>query len=550
MDSRPWCCPVPQKVLPFIPPTLKVTRVVPTAEAVMIEATGRATNARCPECSVSSRRLHSWYFRHLRDLPWQGRSVIIRVHGKRYYCVNRQCPRRTFAEPLPDVAPRSSQRTARLRDLQRHFGLALGGEAGARLASRMSTPVSPDTLLRLASGRRVADMSPTPRVLGIDDWAWKRGRFYGTVLVDLETKKVVDLLPDREAATVAKWLTCHPGVEIVARDRAGAYSDGIRQGAPSAIQVADRWHLLRNLGDAVQTLGARHNTAARRAASQVRSYLAAKQSLTTQKAVYAFPPAPTRAQRAGLASHSRREELHAEMVRLKNIGVTTVQTSARLGIDRKTILRWQRLGYAPRWLQPKGDSILDPFKLYLGRRWSEGCRNATQLWRELNDLGFRGRPSLVREWATNIRRGKAQAPEISGPPLPPAWPVPSGYGLAHLLMADRRTLNPEDSLFKCYLLAAEPALAAAIKWAKRMNRLLRRRGHDDLSQLLTDAAETPLARFAISLRRGYDAIHAAVTSPWTTSPVEGHVCRIKMLKRSMYGRAGFELLRARVLNLE
>jgi transposase len=473
--------------------------------------------------------------------------VTIQVAARRFHCSNHRCARRTFAERLADVPHPFGRRTGRLRDLQHQLGLALGGEAGARLAARISAPTSPDTLLRLASARRPNEMVPVPRVLGVDDWAWRRGRHYGTMLVNLETNEVVDLLPDREAATVAAWLRDRSGVEIVARDRAGVYADGIRQGTPGAIQVADRWHLLRNLGEAVQALGDRHSAAARRAAQHVQSHLT-----TTHMPPARLPmpsaPVPTAAQLVSGASRLRRQARYEEAARLHGVGATITRISAELGADRKTVHGWLRLGRAPAWAQPSGDSILDPFKSFLGRRWSEGCRNANQLWRELVTLGFRGRPSIVRDWAAGHRGGAVRQDGSVGQPLPPIWPVPTGYRLARLLTASRSRLNAEEWMFVSHLLAEEPALDAAITWAKRLNKLLRRRAVESLDDVLAAAAGTLFARFAASLRRDFDAISAALVTPWTTSPVEGQISRLKTLKRTMYGRAGFGLLRARVLN--
>jgi transposase len=475
--------------------------------------------------------------------------VTIEVAARRFHCLNRGCGRRTFAERLTEVARRSGRRTGRLRELQHHLGLALGGEAGARLAARIAVPTSPDTLLRLASARPSPDTVATPRVLGIDDWAWKRGRRYGTVLVNLETNEVIDLLPDREAATVAAWLQDRPGVEIVARDRAGAYADGIRQGAPGAVQVADRWHLLRNLGEAVQALGDRHSPAARRAGQHVRAHLKAAQDSAAIPVDHSEPPSrPTAAQQASAASLARRQSQYEEAARLHGIGATISRIAAEIGVDRKTVRSWLRLGRAPLWQQPSCDSILDPFKPFLGRRWSEGCRNAAQLRRELMTLGFRGGPSLVRDWAAGHRGAYPLKEDALSGPLPPVWPIPSGYRLARLLMTSRSRLDAEERVFITQMLDAEPALDVAVTWAKRLNKLLQRRAVDNLDEVLAAAAGTLFGKFATSLRRDFDAINAALMLPWTTSPVEGQISRIKMLKRTMYGRAGFELLRARVLN--
>jgi transposase len=207
--------PVPSSLLSFVPGLLRVTRVLPSPDHVTIEAQPRPVMAECPTCGLASRRIHSFYRRVLHDLPWQGRPVTIRVAARRFRCFNQSCSRQTFAERLDGVMAASSRRIGRLLDLHRHLALALGGEAGARLAVRLAIATSPDMLLRLVSTQSAHGAAkPTPRVLGIDDWAWRRGHHYGTMLVNLETNEVVDLLPDREAATVAKWLRAHPGVRI------------------------------------------------------------------------------------------------------------------------------------------------------------------------------------------------------------------------------------------------------------------------------------------------------------------------------------------------
>lgn len=533
---------VSSRSLSFVPHSLKVLHVLTAAEGVIIRTVPRSLSAKCPDCGTASRRVHSRYRRSLCDLPWQGRRVTISVAARRFRCVDLSCTRLTFAERFGDVARSSGRRTGRLHELQRYLGLALGGEAGARLAARLATPTSPDTLLRLASSAAPPVPKATPRVVGIDDWAWRRGRQYGSVLVDLEKNEVVDLLPDREATTVAAWLRDHPGVQIVARDRAGAYGEGIRQGAPNAIQVADRWHLLRNLGEAVQALGERHNAAARRAAEHVRTHLA-----LTQAPLCAPSPAPASAIVLAAAAPSRRQAQCEEAVRLHAAGATITRISAELGIDRKTVRGWLRIGRPPPWRQPSGDSILDPYATFLGRRWSEGCRNAARLWRELRDLGFRGRPSVVRDWAAR-HRGFPEREGGGGGPLPPTWPTPAGYRLARLLTTRRSRMTAEERIFVTRLLADQPELGAAVTWAKRLSRLLRQKATDSLEDVLAAGAGTLLRRFATSLRRDYDAINAALSLPWTTSPVEGQISRIKMIKRTMYGRAGFELLRARVLH--
>jgi len=209
--------------------------------------------------------VHSHYTRTLTDLPWQGRAVTVQVRARRFRCGRAGYPRQVFAERLPEVAPSPARRTARLGGIQRHIGLALGGEPGARLAARLAMLVSGDTLLRLVRAAELPSQPP-PRVVGIDEWAWRRGLSYGTIVCDLERGPVVDLLPDRRTETVAAWLKRHPSVAVIARDRASVFAEAVRQGAPRASQVADCWHLLRNLGDALRAAVDRHRAAVTAAA--------------------------------------------------------------------------------------------------------------------------------------------------------------------------------------------------------------------------------------------------------------------------------------------
>ena len=380
-------------------------------------------------------------------------------------------------------------------------------------------------------------------MLGVGEWAWRRGHRYGTVLVDLERNRVLDLLSDRRAETLAAWLKGNPGVEVVARDRAGVYADGVRQGAPDAVQVSDRWHLLRNLGDAVHAAAERHHAAVRRVGREVMAQPPTEDALGA--------PAADRmdvARRRGEAARARRQARFEEAARLHAAGASTSDIARRLGADRKTLRRWLRAGAVSSWRRPRRGGLLDPHRAYLERRWAEGCRNAARLWRELLALGFPGRPATVRAWATQRRRAEPSGSRVPMTADGQPWRPPSGRRVARLPMADADTLSAPDRAFVSQLLEQAPALSAAVAVARRLALLLRRRSDEKLGDVLTAADATPLAGFVVELRKDVDAVQAALDLPWTTSPVEGQIGRIKMIKRTMYGRAGFELLRARVLH--
>ena len=524
-------------LLSLLPAGLIVDRVVVAPDRVIVAARARGAAASCPLCRRPSRCVHSRYARRLGDLPWQGRVGQLNVQVRRFRCLAPECPRRVFAEHLPGVALPRVRRTARLAEAQRHIAFSAGGEAGARLASRLAMPVSGDTLLRLI---RTAPLpaAPTPRVIGIDDWAWRRGQRYGTLIVDLERNRPIDVLPDREAQTVRAWLSDHPGIDVVARDRAGAYAEGVRNGAPKAVQVTDRWHLLRNLGDALARAFDRHHGDLRMAAATaVERVQDTQPAPDVPSAPVAEPHAPDR--------HAVRRDRFNEAITLNGQGWSACRIVRAVGANRQTVQGWLRSGELPTWRQQHRGSTVDRHAEHLDRRWSEGCRNAAQLWREIQGQGFRGQLRTVQRWAC-ARRGADPAASGTGQG-PAAWPVPSKQRTAWLVVADPERRNAAEQRFVDALITRSPELDVLISLAREFSGMVRRQQADRLDGWLDAAKGSALAGFAGGLMRDLAAVRAALSLPWSTGPVEGQISRLKTIKRTMCGRAGFELLRQRVL---
>jgi len=235
------------------PTATRLVCIRPSLRPITLVVTTSALWAECPSCHRRSTRVHSRYVRRVADLPWHGIAVRLELHTRRFRCRNSLCAQRIFSERQPRVVAHYARKTVRLNAALELIGFAVGGEAGARLARELGLAVSPDTLLRRL---RVASQKEltTPRIIGVDDFAFRRGQRYGTLLVDLVRRCPIDLLPDREAETLSAWLKAHPGIEIVTRDRSKTYASGITDGAPTAVQIADRWHLLKNLREALERL--------------------------------------------------------------------------------------------------------------------------------------------------------------------------------------------------------------------------------------------------------------------------------------------------------
>ncbi|CAN7671163.1 ISL3 family transposase [Rhizobium sp. LjRoot30] len=535
-----------KRILPLIPPSLVVDHVEQSKEAITIDCRFRSTEAKCPDCSQASHRLHSRYERRLADLPWQGRAVTITLSVRRLRCSNERCGRRIFAENAGDVSWRHRRRTIRLEDVHRSIGMALGGEAGMRLVARLGIPVSADTILRIARRAYPTGDCEAPRILGVDDWAWRRGQRYRTILVDLETNNVVDLLPDREKDTLSEWLADHPGVEVIARDRAGAYARGAREGAPKAQQVADRWHLLRNCSDALQNVVERRYRVIRDVGKSLMAQLDTDDRMCGQGKN--GEPLHERAVRQHDSRHQRRLALFEEVIRLNSLGWSQLAIKRELGIDLKTIRKWLKDNQPGTWKRTIfTENPADAHGDYVRRRWLEGCRNATRFYRKVSDRGYRESIKTFRQWVKVRLRDDVPAPSLFRASRKSSWRTPSSRHTARLLTAEVDTLSRNDRAFVHAISSASSEVAAAADLARRFQSMICNREIAALGPWLQDATGGPMSSFARGISRDKDAVHAALSMPWSTGPVEGKINKLELIKRSMYGRAGMDLLRSRII---
>jgi len=525
-------------------PGLELTHLEGHQQQLVLQVRSTTLIASCPVCQTPSHRVHCYYRRTVHDLSWTTLHVHIILHVRRFVCTNTECSRRTFAERLGEQIQAYARRTLRCDTELQAIGLALGGKAGVRLAQVLGLSVSADTLLRLIRSTEVPE-SNTPQVLGVDDFALRKGEQYGTILVDLQRSHPVDLLPDREKATLAAWLKAHPGVQVVSRDRAGAYTEAIREAAPYAVQVADRFHLSQNLGETLERI-------MRRSYPTIKQILGEMNKGIQPDEQQALPFQRHEADKQ--VSQRRRMAIYEQIITLHEQGCNQTEIAEQLRMSRKTV-RQAMKGPPQPPVYKQRSTKLAPYKAYLNRRFTEeGCDNSLQLYREMRTQGYDGCCSVVTNYLTQLRQqagvkaetGRYQTtqPKL----LKEKIPAPSQIRWWFLLPMDR--LSPKQQDQRAQLCQSEGEFALIYQFAQTFVSLLHQHTDEGFTQWLEQvqgSAIEELVSFAKGLLRDEAAVRAGLSLKWNQGPVEGAVNRLKLIKRSMYGRAKFDLLRTRVL---
>lgn len=524
------------------PAAIEIVKIVSESDSITIVVESIQKSAACPLCNQKSSSLKTRYLRRFADLPWHGVAVRVELHSRKFRCRNEFCTKKVFCERLPKVVEPYSRRTIRLKQVVELLAFSIGARAAGRAATELAFSVGKDACLRIMRRRAKNNTSKNVRILGIDDFAFRKGTTYGTILVDLEKRKPIDLLPDRDSETLTQWLKAHPEVEIISRDRSTSYADAGRSGAPQAEQVADRWHLLKNLSDLVERFFIQNNRLLTQTAAEIHSEQLAKESEIRLPSMREANQAAA----SGKPIPERRQQLFDAVKELQSKGVGIRAIARKLGAARNTVKKYLRCETPPRHARGAGkpSSVL-PFAEYLEKRWREGAHNGFLLWQEIKTRGFRGEidsvQRFIRPWRTTTV-GKTFCP-VSLRGLAPRK-------VAKLLLNPLSEMTKAEQNYLTKLLEIAPTAVKIKQLGIEFQEIVKERRADSFDDWLHKVRQSEvkeLQNWANGLLSDESAVRTALSMTWSNGQTEGQVNRLKTIKRAMYGRAKFDLLRARVL---
>ena len=546
----------------IIPTGLKLSKVYLVGQnpGLMITAVSSRKQSPCPSCGKGSKSVHGYYERTLSDLPVSGKDVKVTIRVRKFFCKNKECNRKIFTERFDTEILPYKRSFSRSIGLVRSVGLELGGNKGASLCKVIGLPISFSSVLRCVKGIELPQKGQTSGIIGVDDWAFKKGRNYGTIIVDLKSREVVDLLPDREAETLANWLKSHPEVHTVSRDRASAYALGIRTGAPNAIQVADRFHLLVNLRDAFQASLRKHSSVIKECFQEYGSQntdLEGSLSDKEEKVVEIKEGTASLTKGdAGMFVGNVGPDKQFKFQKAKELqqrGYSIKSIAKQLGAGRKTIRKY----LASECLisrEIKGSRTKTNFCSFeseLLRLYQTKTTTYLSLFNHISGLGFNGKYTQFCERMNRlVNDGKTAKTRGNDPPgqFKPVktW---SSSKLAFMALAKEGTLKEEDQKFLDFLLLKSPEINNSTVLAHSFRELFVAKKEGSLKDWIEMATseQSELKSFAKGLDSDFEAVNQAVVSTISNGQVEGQVNRLKTIKRKMYGRAGYELLKKMVL---
>lgn len=505
--------------------------------------------AKCPKCQEESKNIQSRYERKIADLPWATISVELKIRVRRFCCRNQKCNQKIFSEPLSEVAGRYRRKTIALEAVLSLIAKAEGAEQASITAIKLGVNISPDTMLRLLRRQEIKKYPTSEiKVVGIDDWAIKKGNKYATIIVDLEKRKPLELLPDTEPKTVEKWLKAHPNIEVISRDRGNNFIEAASKAAPQAQQVADRWHLFHNLMEALINTVKRNNKVLKEAAKEM-SMIMATSSNVEVTSLTTLPKSPGQVAKSQKQRQYRMSKYEQTKV-LHKEGLSIAAIAKQVGSHRETIRNYIRSESFPERLlpAPKPNKKIEGYLSYLQLRWQQGCYNGRQLFREIEKRGYSGSKNLVYKYMKSWRRFLPEEFKRlrSSPSFSPLTPKQ----VAWLLIKEMKDLEDEEKSYISIILRLNPEIKKGQLLAKYFHNLIKKDKETSLDDFLKQVKENSIEEFdsfAKGLIKDEKAVRAAFSSSWSNGQVEGQINRLKMIKRQGFGRAKLDLLQARFL---
>jgi transposase len=528
MDTTP-CFPLPS--------TLRIDRIEQAAHLLTVHLQATSWTVACPQCGRPSSRVHSRYLRTVADVACVGQHVVLKLRVRKWVCAWASCPQHLFAERFPGLVQRYARMTDRLIQVVQAVGTTTNGTDGARLLSRLSMPTTGKTIIR-----RVLEL-PLPKegtvpVAGVDEWAWKKGARYGTILVNLKQRRIAALLPERSIETSTAWFKNHPEVDIVARDRGKLFRQAICAGAPQAKHVVDRFHLQQNFAHALEQFFGHHKRLLKQAAQRLAGKPLAHRPATTS------PLEQERKRR-----HAARVRRHQKIWQRFRAGYSKEAVAQRVGVSSRSV--YQALSHEQppaRQRRHRTHHVTDPYLAYLSDRWNQGCHSAVQLYEEVVAQGYRGSLRSIERIVGPFRPQGAKPVSTRTITLRQA---PSARSAALMTVRSAEQRTPDQTAFLDQLCQSDPRVATAFTLAQEFGQLLRKReGSHRLNQwkaAVRASGIRELMRFVDGLSDDADAVANGCSESWSTGMVEGFINKVKWIKRSSYGQAGFPLLQRRVL---